>query len=197
MSNFEHGAIVAELTAGIDAACEALRAATAVCDGGAVKVAKAMISRLVNDLQVAGVMEAAGRVDDAARAKDDLQTAIEATLGPSIDALNRALLGVGIPFLIGPEDEGLVSAARGVAVARRQYEQAQAAGVDSGDALRELCIATALLERRQAQVLARVAKQHIAHAETATAAAYAAAEKLGEITDRHLGAGAWGKLLAC
>ncbi|WP_433704445.1 hypothetical protein [Paraburkholderia sacchari] len=41
-----------------------------------------------------------------------------------------------------------------------------------------------------------MAKQHIAHAETATTAAYAAAEKLGEITDRHLGAGAWVKLLA-
>ncbi|WP_211606161.1 hypothetical protein [Paraburkholderia nemoris] len=69
-------------------------------------------------------------------------------------------------------------------------------GVESGEALRELCIATALLERRQAQVLARVAKQHIAHAQAATTTAYAAADKLGEITDRHLGAGAWAKLLA-
>ncbi|MFP3589206.1 hypothetical protein SCB29_37260, partial [Paraburkholderia sp. SIMBA_055] len=76
-----------------------------------------------------------GRVDDAARAKDDLQTAIEATLGPSIDALNRALLGVGIQYLVGPEEEGLASAARDVAVARRRYEQAQAAVVETAAAL--------------------------------------------------------------
>ncbi|TCG08847.1 hypothetical protein BZM27_09355 [Paraburkholderia steynii] len=138
MANFEHGAIVAELNAGIDAACEALRAATAVCDSDAVKAANAEISRLVNDLQVAEAMKAAGRADDAARAKDDLQTAIEAALGPSIDAINRALLGVALPFLIGPEEEGLVSAARGAAVARRQYEQARAVGVETAAALSHL-----------------------------------------------------------
>ncbi|MBB5463755.1 hypothetical protein [Paraburkholderia sp. Cpub6] len=230
MSNFEHAAIVAELNGQIDAACNALRATTAAGDSA------------------------------AARADDGLQTAIEATLGPSIDALNRTLLGVGIPFLIGPEEESLVSAARDVAVARRLYEQAQAAavsttaalahlddvigeteakrraavqacvagdpsgearkqvvmlaaclfdlraaradarelasGVESGEALRKLCHATALLERRQAQVLARVVKQHIEHAEAATTAAYAASDRIGDATDRCLGAGAWAKLLA-
>lgn len=260
MSNFEHGAIVAELNAGIDAACNSMKAATAAGDSAAVAAASADISRLANDLQVAEEMEVAGRDDDAARAKNDLQAAIETTLGAAIDALNRALFRVGIQFFVGAEEEGLLSAAREVAAARQQYEQAQAgvvetaaalahldgvigeteakhqaavrafadgdrsdearkriaalgeclsnlyaarvdarelaAGVESGEALRELCIATALLERRQAQVLARVAKQHIAQAEAATTAAYAAAEKLGEVTDRHLGAGAWAKLLA-
>jgi hypothetical protein len=79
--------------------------------------------------------------------------------------------------------------------AARVAAHERANGVEPGKALRELCIATALLERRQAQVLARVAKQHIADAQAAVTAAYAAAEKLGEITDRHLGAGAWAKLL--
>ncbi|TAM06390.1 MAG: hypothetical protein EPN70_05970 [Paraburkholderia sp.] len=260
MSNFEHAAIVAELNAGIDAACDALRAATAAGDSAAADAARTDVSRLVNDLQLAEEMEAAGRADDAAHAKDDLRSASEAVLGGAIDSMNRALLGVGIPFLVGTEEEGIVSAAHNIAAARQRYEQAQRAvvetaaalahldgvigeteamhrtavsafadgdrseaarqrmaelaeclanlhaarvdareladGVESGEALRELCIATALLERRQAQVLARVVKQHIEHAEAATTAAYAASDRIGDATDRCLGAGAWAKLLA-
>ncbi len=91
MSNFEHGAIVAKLNPRIDAACEVSRAATAVCDGDAVKMANAMISRLVNDLQVAEAMEAAGRVDDAARAEDDLHTTAHAAAKRLGDVIDRHL----------------------------------------------------------------------------------------------------------
>ncbi|MGT2471656.1 hypothetical protein [Paraburkholderia terrae] len=254
MSNFEHGAIVAQLNEQLDAACNELRSATAAGDSAAVAAANADISRLANDIGVAEDLAAGGRTDDAACADDALRAAGEAVLASAIDAMNRALLGVGIQYLVGPEEEGLVSAACNIAAARQHYEHAQRAvvetaaalahldgvigeteamhraavsafadgdlseaarqrmgelaeclanlhaarvdarelanGVESGESLRKLCHATALLERRQAQVLARVAKRHIAHAE-------AAAEKLGEITDRHLGSGARAKLLAC
>ncbi|CAN7774831.1 hypothetical protein [Paraburkholderia hospita] len=209
MRNFEHAAIVAELNAGIDAACHAVRAATAAGDSAAADAARADVSRLVNDLQVAEEMEAVGRADDATHARDDLRSASEAVLAGAIDSMNRALLGVGIRYLVGPEEEGLVSAAHNIAVARQRYEQAQRAVVETTaaltyldgvigetEALRELCIATALLERRQAQVLARVVKQHIEHAEAATTAACAASDRIGDATDRCLGAGAWAKLLA-
>lgn len=260
MSNFEHSEIVAELNAGIDAACDALRAATAAGDSTAADAARTDISRLVNDLQVAEAMEVAGRADDEAHVKDDLRSASEAVLGGAIDALNRALLGVGVQYLVGPEEEGLVSAAHNIAAARQHFEQAQRAvvetaaalahldgvigeteamhrsavsafaegdrseaarqritelaeslanlhaarvdarelanGVESGEALRELCIATALLERRQAQVLARVAKQHIAQAEAETASAYTATETVCEVIDRHPDSVAWAKLMA-
>lgn len=197
MSNIEHGAIVAELNAGIDAPCDALKAAVAGDDGAAVPAASVDVSRLANNLQVAAEMKAAGRTDDAVRANDDLLSASASIAGSAIDALNCALRHVGIPYMVGPEDAGVLSSAHDIAAARRQYERGElAAGLESGDALRELCIATALLERRQAQVLARLAKQHIARAESATTVAYAAAEELGEITDRHFGAGTWAKLLA-
>lgn len=260
MTSFEHGAIVAELNEQLDAACNALRSATAADDSAAVAAANADISRLANDISVAQDLEAGGRSDDAACAQDALSAAGETVLASTIDAMNRVLLGVGIKYLVGPEEPGIVSSAHDIAAAHQRYEQAQRAvvetaaalahldgvigetesmhraavsafadgdfseaarkrmaelaeclanlhaarvdareladGVESGKALRELCIATALLERRQAQVLARVAKQHIAHVEKATTAAYAAAEKLGDVTDRHLGVGAWAKLMA-
>lgn len=72
MSNVEHGAIVAELSAGIEAACNALQAAIAADDGAATAAAGAEVSRLTNDLLIAEDLETAAGVDDAVSAQADL-----------------------------------------------------------------------------------------------------------------------------
>lgn len=187
MSNFEHGAVVAELDTGVDAARTSLQAATAAA-------ASADVSRPASDPQ-ASEMEEAGRASDAAHAKASLVTESSAIASKSVDNVNRALRRVGIAYQVVAEWV-ITAAAHDMALARQRYERAHEIAdiVGAESALRIAAHALAALDAACAQVLARVAKEHIAGA--ASTEAYAASAQLGEFVDRNVGAGAWTKLLA-
>jgi hypothetical protein len=91
MSNVEHGAIVAELSAGIEAACNALQAAIAAGDGAAT---------------------AAAGVDDAVSAQADLLFAASVIAASAIGNLNTTLARAGIAYRVEVGEETITPDAR-------------------------------------------------------------------------------------